>query len=156
MMLRMRLVATDQQKRNLRGATLIFGVFAIGFGTWGVIRSQPTTGWPHTDGVVIESHVALVSGGPDEAVVSFRYAVGGKHFAGSRIGYLQLTTERSARKFVDEHPAGSRVIVFYDPANPGRAVLRTGGTTTGVITLLIGIALIGVSRWLRHRERATL
>ena len=137
---------TARQRGNLAAAMLLFGVSAVGAGTWGLTRAWPTSRWPSTTGVVTASSLIQVSDGPDEAAIAYQYHVAGRPYSGTRIGYLRFSSERMAHVFVNAHPAGSAIAVYFDPRDPSNAVLQRGGVRTGVIMVTIGIVLLVLRR----------
>lgn len=130
-------------RQNLRVAAFLLGALFLGLGVFGNAMSYRTSRWPAAGGVVIESRVAPVGrSGPDEAVVRYRYTVNGQRFEGDRIGYVRPRSQSQARQFVDDHPVGSDVTVFYDAAHPERAVLIRGVNAFGLIATGAGVALL--------------
>lgn len=128
---------------NIAGAALVAGALGIPYGLWGLTRSLQTADWVSTSGAIIESRIVPVARrGPDEAALKYRYVVAGRPMLGDRIGYMRFSTEAGARRLVDSLPVGAAVLVYYDPANPERSVLQRGGTTTALIVLSVGLALI--------------
>lgn len=82
-----------------------------------------------TVGVVTESRVTRSTGrNNSEGVrVVYRYTVEGAEYEHDRISYLLNSGgKRSSRAFVDAHPAGRSVTVYYNPLGPQDAVLRVG------------------------------
>jgi hypothetical protein len=125
---------------------LILGVIACGVGTWGIVRAWPTARWDETTGTVTASSLIQVNDGPDEAEIAYEYRVAGRRYTGSRVGYLRFVSQRAAYRFLNDHPAGSAIAVYFDPRDPSSAVLQRGGVGTGVIMVAIGIALLLLRR----------
>jgi hypothetical protein len=63
-----------------------------------------------------------------EAKVSYRYTVAGRNYQGGLLyfGYRPDRDPECARSRVNRYPPGTRVNVFYNPANPAAAVLESG------------------------------
>ena len=59
---------------------------------------------------------------------------------------LPSSTDRDgAQRWVDRFPAGRKVDVWFDPADPAEAVLVRGTSRTNVVALVvIGIAFVGI------------
>lgn len=145
---------TAQQRANLATAMLIFGVIGVGAGAWGLTRAWPTSRWASTTGVVTASSLIQVSDGPDEAEMAYQYQVAGRRYSSSRIGVLRFSSERMAREFVNAHPAGSAIAVYFDPHDPANAALQRCGVGTGSIMVAIGIALLILRRRLTTHQSA--
>lgn len=140
---------TAQQRGNLAAAMLLFGLIGIGTGAWGLTRAWPTLRWEATVGVVTASSAVQVSDGPDVAEIAYEYHAAGQRYSGTRIGFLRFASERMAHEFVNGHPAGSPIPVYFDPRDPSNAVLQRGGVGTGLIMVTIGIALLLLRRHLQ-------
>jgi hypothetical protein len=120
-----------------------------------------------TTGVIISSRLEeQESRGRDgfsthtySAVVKYQYFVAGKAYSGDRYRYGLFFNGTSAQQIVNEHPAGKKVGVYYNPKNPADSLLRPGlegADLFGTMFLLpfnlipLGIlALIGRRTWSR-------
>ena len=49
-----------------------------------------------------------------------------QEYRGTRIRYYKLWHQKGVYDFIELHPAGKKVTVYYDPANPEEAVLLNG------------------------------
>jgi hypothetical protein len=66
-------------------------------------------------------------------VIRYEYMVDGNSYQGNRIRFGDYQGgEDRAYDAINRYPAGSNVPVYYDPANPGDAVLEQGADQTGV------------------------
>lgn len=111
--------------------------------------------WPEAPGHVMESRIEEVevgSGGPNskhwyELRLVYRFEVAGQQWRGSRIGlYPEQRQLLPAQQLLRETPPGLPVRVFYDPADPGRALLdRTVGW--GTWALLAGSLPLLLAGW---------
>ena len=85
-----------------------------------------------------------------------RYQAGGRDHDGSGIGdgeNWNYETHAGAAAAVARYTQG-RLIVYYDPANPGRSALDTN--IFGIVPWIlggIGLACLGLGLWLRRRLR---
>jgi hypothetical protein len=107
--------------------------------------------WPATTGKIIASGIEprrshSSNGGTGTSyypVVQYQYMIDGRSYMGNRITFgnqVGYGWTNMAQKQVDLYPAGANVAVFYDPSDPGMAVLeRTSGTSTKIYW---GIALL--------------
>jgi hypothetical protein len=121
-------------------------------------RAEASQGWPSTLGVVAESRVTRSTSTDSEGDTSvsysphveYTYQVGGKEYRGKDItfGFKQgYGSPAKAEEVTARYPEGGSVTVYYDPANPQKAVLerRAGGfgasLAIGIIFLAIGLCL---------------
>ena len=86
-------------------------------------------------------------------VATYRFAIAGTSYEGSRIGYAVLLSERDAHRFVSAHPAGTPVTVYADPASPTRSTLRRGGATAAFALTRVGVALAVFAAYARRKSR---
>ena len=74
--------------------------------------------------------------------VTYSYVVNGIGYTGKRIRFnrRQYVLKSRAQKELDRYPVNTGVIVYFDPVNPGDAVLiREATDSTGLV--VAGIAL---------------
>lgn len=150
---------------------LIFGIVAIPFLIIAVIlaviilrsrgKARASRNWSRTTGRVIVSKVErrqsrTSSGGYNTAyypVVEYEYTVNGQRYQTTRVRFgTQVGWGRPerAQNAVDQHPAGSMVQVFYDPADPAEAVLEQASSSAsqwlgciiiGIIAIVVMVAI---------------
>lgn len=130
------------------GAACFIGV-AIG----DIVRGAQTYRWRRGEGQVVRSLVAPSAETDGEgttdvyrAEVHYRYEASGALRSGR---YVSVTDRESPSRARAEgrsarYPEGARVTVFYDPADPDRAVLERGAGS-GPLALLAwgGLCLVG-------------
>lgn len=145
---------------------MVGGIALCGVGAAGIVdtildlrRWRATPGWPTADGRVLSSHVEAQHPGQDDYTEKLRFEyefhVDGLRYTGRRIRAgqeLDLTVGggpgyawSTARGDAGRYPPGSPVYVRYDPRNPKRCCLRTGGLP-GILAKLafcIGLLLGG-------------
>src|SRR5262245_13927308 len=93
--------------------------------------------WPETRGKVIASGVKShmkTPGEPgynfkdtevtNEPHVEYEYKVGDRTYRCSRITIGERTTNSELEEILDRYPVGAQVTVYYDPANPNKALLE--------------------------------
>lgn len=92
--------------------------------------------WPSVQGVVIRAARPDAPLEDDGSVdIAYRYRVAGVTYEGGRVAYC--TRWHGSHKTIERYPVGRRVTVFYDPENPGRALLdRRGGRSAGALAAL--------------------
>lgn len=125
----------------------------IASGVLGLRRGLRTRSWPRAEGRVLRSAVVRESEATGEgtvdgyrAEVRYRYEAAGAVrtgtvvHAGDRGSVSRSRAERTAARY----PEGARVAVFYDPADPDRAVLERGaGAGPAVLLAWGGACLLG-------------
>jgi hypothetical protein len=87
--------------------------------------------WPQAKGVITISHLKVgyfkqMKG--YYGVIEYDYCVGKTRFHGTRLSFnrVHLAVEDAWKPVVDSYPVGKQVTVYYDPKNPGLAVLEPG------------------------------
>lgn len=115
--------------------TLTFDA-AFSFALWQQARSL---NFATTQGTVLDSQVDVELRGRKStynAQVRYAYQVRGEHYEGTRVRVVQLGGGVGAEHMVAEFQPGQHVSVYYDPDQPGEAVLMPG--------LLMGDVLITI------------
>jgi hypothetical protein len=112
--------------------------------------SRTCATWPHVEGRVVSSTLAVVGREKNKTTyapnVAYTYAVGGKQYESSR---LTLTPQNSiSRQSIESilarYPAGGTIRVFHDPKDPANCVLSTNPTGVEWAYPLGGVILVGV------------
>ena len=90
------------------------------------VLALASTQWPRVRGQIIDSSV---DGAPGSLLpkVEYAYSVGGATYHGSAVAF-GLPPDRVALRAATRYQAGDVVWVYYDPAQPARAVLHPGGS----------------------------
>jgi hypothetical protein len=95
------------------------------------LRAKSSVQWPQAKGVITSSH--LVVGHFKQmkgyrGVVQYRYQVGSAEYSGSRFSFGRdhLAVQDAWQKVLDAYPVGKTVDVYYDPRDPGFAILEPG------------------------------
>jgi hypothetical protein len=90
-------------------------------------------------------------GGPRyRAVIRYEYEARGRRYESDRISVgshagAASSDREEARRWVERHPAGREVDVWFDPGDPSRSVLARGVSTAQVVAAVaIGLALVGL------------
>ncbi len=170
-------------RASLLGALVLgvvfFGLGAIfvGVGIDGYRDGQATESWPSATGRVISADVQeRIETRRDmndrqrteytyTPSVRYEYSVGERTYLGHRVKADDYGGGADrAYQIVNRYPAGSDVIVFYNPDDPDQAVLETGADTMGVylfggvgaLFAVIGLAaLVAAGIFFRRRNRDT-
>lgn len=117
-------------------------------------KAEQSMKWPTVQGTVISSivreqkdydhedhHVNYTY----EPYVEYEYAVGGTPMSGHKLSFgANSFDHQTARRVVERYPSGESVIVHYNPAKPGEAVLETKAAG-GTLFLVAGIAMIALA-----------
>lgn len=157
------------QQSGLIGG-LIFGLLftvigyfvAFWFGKPILDNAKASQTWPKTAGEITHSSVSTSrsrSNGKNKTLYSFdvtyNYQVKGEKFTSSNVffgGDASSSDSSGAYQITRRYPTGAKVDVFYDPKNPGSAVLEPGAHWQsylvygiGLLFLLVGFLLAGSS-----------
>lgn len=124
---------------------LLGGGIFLAIGLSAILTASASKGWPSVQGVVVHSEVksdwsSAPAGTPQHrsgsqrmyrADVRYAYQVGGVDYEGERVelGEYSSSSAKRAYRIVGSYRKGQVVEVYYDPVDPGRAVLVPGRTT---------------------------
>jgi len=136
--------------------TLAGGIGLIFFSKRSKKKAGLSQAWPSVPGTITRSEVQRNSSSDEDGgtsyfytpAVEYTYSAGGQDYTGKRISFGGTAGHSSPAKsqaVLANYPLNSTVLVFYDPAKPGDAVLERaagGGTKAAMI---IGIILIVIS-----------
>lgn len=134
---------------------IVIVMLGAGVAIWGVIlrgRGDETTRWPTVRGKVYASRVVeeRLRDGDNEIMyrpeIRYEYVVDGKEFAAKRLGLEDTSASwrSDADGIVDRFPIGREVEIFYNPENPGEALLEPTDAVKGGMILLVAGGVIGV------------
>ncbi len=76
--------------------------------------------------------------------VYYTYSVGAEIFDGTSISLADdgvRTSHDSAKRVIDRYPAGAKVEVLHDPADPKSSHLETSRSVGGIILFSFGLVL---------------
>ncbi|MFW6184739.1 MAG: DUF3592 domain-containing protein [Chloroflexota bacterium] len=102
--------------------------------------------WPAAQGEVVESSITI----DDDFSVDFTYAytVDGVTYEGSRITFFQyavFANRYQNEQLVAQHPPGTPVQIYYDPADPAQSVLmRTIPLSQMWSPVLLALCLLSI------------
>lgn len=121
-------------------------------------NAQANRSWPATTGQVVGSRMETdrsnrrrQSSGQRsrrrtsyDAIVRYSYTVGGQSYTNDQLSaatdYFSSSNQSRTRDFLNRHPVGASVTVFYNPRQPGSSVLERGGFGAVQWGLLLGLA----------------
>ena len=143
-------------KGCISGSVIFLLLLLVGVGIsyygWTILdRARASASWPSVSGQVTRAYVdySTDAEGADsyQPVLVYAYTVADQTFVNSRIkfGENSYSSERPAREIVDRYPAGTRVFVYHDPADPGESVLEPGVSGGSYLVLGIGLLLVAIS-----------
>lgn len=148
--------------RLFSGFLLLAGLLVLGVAWFLWRRGEASRGWTRTAGRVVVSQVEEFQGPPEQGYPQFRpelryqYSVAGRDYEGSDVGVGSAAGAASAepswaRKELERFPVGTEVAVYYDPADPRRAVLERGVPPLLPVVAVVGMALLVAGLWLLSR-----
>lgn len=120
--------------------------------TWLLVRDlrlgRASRQWSCTRGTVVEARIEELEGdsGPSYYPhVEFRYEVGGAIYHGKEwTHHTQDGTSESAEAVLNRFPIGQAVDVFFDPADPARAVLEQGVVVKPYVICFVAAIVLGI------------
>ncbi|HKJ22004.1 MAG TPA: DUF3592 domain-containing protein [Gammaproteobacteria bacterium] len=147
--------------------TVFLGLFALLgsaillYSLWSIYMTHASRTWPSTRGTIVEANCASSHGRAGTTYPStrsrhvlFQYQVNGDSYTSDRESFGIPVAGRDCAAGCSK---GQAVNVYYDPSNPGEAVLNVGtysrsrfGVVVGLI--FIGFALFGYWRDVRNRD----
>jgi len=143
------------------GFSLIFagiGAFLLYKNNQSRKKASASQSWSSTTGQITEAHVNRSTSTDSEGDMSYSYSpavqytyqVAGQAYSGKNLTFgftTGFSSSSKAEAIIARYPVGSQVTVYYDPANPGEAVLerKAGGSTAslvlGIIFLVVGLCI---------------
>ena len=151
-------------------AFLAAGAVTLFFGVQATRNGFESRGWPDTPGKIqsnsISTQTRRSSSGSSKtsyvARITYGYQVNGRGYIGSTVGFgksqYSSYTRSKTQKYLQQYPRGKSVTVYYDPQNPGKAVLQAGVTAGALLIVAMGVIFVfaaialGVSA-LKNRSR---
>jgi hypothetical protein len=134
----------------LSTVSVVLGLVGLGVLVWGFLRMRQTArtrSWPTTQGTIRSSTVTSREAPPltsessydDDAPkpkpqvlyrpqVEYTYTLGQETYTGTALGrdVLEVSSRQHAQAHAARYVPGAPVTVFYDPADPGQALLEPG------------------------------
>ncbi len=137
-------------------AFALVGALFASFGATAFLRTFEARSWTPTEATVLHAEVVRSrtqsSKGRSSTVyrpaIAYAYEVDGTRYEGDRFAAATFSSSNldSARRAVEEHPAGSRATVWVDPADPSRSVFSDPhGRLSPVLYLFLLFPLVFVA-----------
>jgi hypothetical protein len=141
----------------IAGILGLFGLFLGIMGIITIISGGKQKKWPAGNGRVLASRLeekreevradegtsTLVGFAP---LVEYEYIHKGERYTASTLSSAEKQYARAqAQKVIDRYPIGSTVKVYVNPDSPVVTVLEPGGSISGMIFLIIGLAFIAAA-----------
>ncbi len=148
----------------------LFGFIALvlfGVATWLLIpavrefkQARASRSWPSVPGKIVSASVVYtapintdmdsrIRRGTYRPVLEYDYEVNGKSYRANHRVFgdeaIAYGTSNRAEAIIDDYPAECAVQVYYDPTDPGNAVLLPGRTGAVLNALVAGAVCLGVS-----------
>ena len=134
----------------LIGAGLLWASWMAGKG------DLASRNWKPVQGQVVFSKIVKQAGGW-EPVVRYQYSVDGKTYESGydRFDGGWATVDAGAADMVvSDHRKGSKVTVYYDPANPAAAALEVGISGRNAIFTLLGLGFLAIGIFVKGPSSA--
>jgi len=122
----------------------LIGFVLLGWGLRSLYRGRQALSWPTTEGKLLECRLQE---NPDsdgrtwEVKVRYSYSVAGRKFEGKRVafGYTGSSTHKEHQGVYEKLKQSSRVLVRYEPSQPGSSVLAAGFNRSTFFILVFAV-----------------
>lgn len=115
------------------GLFAIIGLGVMSFGIWSILEGNRSNNFPTVQGEVTKSEYVIVQDDRHDFItradLTYSYTVAGTDYSSeTRTAGMEgaVASPGEARRWTNEFPLGAKVDVYYDPAEPSKAVLRPG------------------------------
>jgi len=125
----------------------IFTLAGIVTAAWGwriIVKAKKTQKWPSVEGVIEKSKRCMEHNDLLQEVV-FSYEVDGRRRTRIQEFPRDMTTHpQFTESYLEKYPAGAKVPVYYDPADPDRATLEVGFISGDWMIFVWGLGMIAI------------
>jgi hypothetical protein len=135
---------------------LAVGIAITAFGVYRLRIVRASAKWPTVTATVVSSDVETRHRSGDATGmrtergfeylprIAYEYSVDGVRHQSDRITFddLRFDNHITAKAIADRYASGSEVSVYYDPEQPGRAVLEPGLSWTAYLLPAFGVVLM--------------
>jgi len=135
------------------GVFVLGGLGVAGYGIRIIHQARESASWVPTDGQITHSQMVSNSGGEGTTYapeVHYTYQVEGKEYNGTRIfiGDNRYSSNGDyARNYIERYPVGKEVSVYFDPQQPGSAILEPGTSKKSYFPLALGLGFAAFGGW---------
>ena len=146
---------SDRDTKILAIAFIIGGLVMLGYGVFCIYNGYKSRTWPQALGTINASYAERQLRRESEthnsrikyvARIRYAYTVNGRKYNNDEVGFgkSEYTSRRKSKieKYLEQFPVGKSVRVFYNPENPGQAVLSQGVTGGALLVLAGGILFL--------------
>jgi hypothetical protein len=133
----------DTFRKFFQPLLVVVALMVIGKGGFQLFEVCQTYKWASTEGTITSSSLSRSTGKPLYwAQIQYRYFVSGKEYESSRYSIAETFSyaKQRPREIIEEHQAGSKTQVFYNPEAPSEAVIDRFPFESP-IAFLVGISL---------------
>ena len=121
---------------------VLFICGGLGTTLWGwteIARGKKTLRWPTAKGVIEKSRRSA-DGDDLFPLIVFSYTVAGHRYE-CNLGFPSGThpTPIFAANYVNKYPEGAKVLAYYDPTQPDRAILEPGPARDDWFIFFLGV-----------------
>ncbi len=136
------------------------GLVVAGFGVNELTQADASASWPSVAGTVVSSQVKKSTSSrgtgrkrrrstSHSASIVYEYTVDSRKHTAKRVSFgATSSSASSAREIVSRYPKGKAVTVYYDPADPERAVLEPGTSGGTYIPLGVGVVFAAIGGYM--------
>ena len=137
---------------------LAAGLLEVGVFGFMTVRTLETRNWPSVSGRITTSRLhSYISRSSDNSSstrmyttrISYRFHVKNKAYVGKTLSYGEYSSSSPshAKGILKKYPVGAKVTVFYNPANPDKAVLEPGKLGILPIFWVCALVFLGLGIW---------
>jgi hypothetical protein len=134
---------------------LLMGSTALYFGATSYLEAEQVKDWPSTAGTVTQVGVSEVyvsghKGSPSHyeyyPKIYYEYQVDGRTYYGDDRGKVEssFSSYADAQGYLSRYRVGTAVPVYYNPSDPGEAVLEKTTSTEMILAPLVGLLFASI------------
>jgi hypothetical protein len=126
---------------------VISAIIGIGLTLLGSVKlknAAETNRWPITNGTIISSEVA--GSMKYYPFVSYTYSVDSAVYTSDRIATMSFNTKNKSavEEVLKKYPLGSEIKVYYNSADPSKALLEPGINRGNILLLAFGLLVLAI------------
>ncbi len=126
------------------------GLLMIAVALWSAWMNRRAADWPAVPGVIVRSELLTPTDAEATVRIEYEYRAGGELQRGSMLSYAGRSPAESDKAAqVATYPVGREVMVYVDPANPGRAVLERPASRAWLAMAAAGLVLVAGALFFR-------